>query len=47
MEEMLIWVDEKDNIVGYGEKLKIHEIGQLHRAFSLFIYDCCDQRMLI
>ncbi|MCD7791074.1 MAG: isopentenyl-diphosphate Delta-isomerase [Bacteroides thetaiotaomicron] len=47
MEEMLIWVNEKDNIVGYGEKLKTHEIGQLHRAFSLFIYDCCDQRMLI
>lgn len=37
MEQTLILVDEKDNITGYGEKLKVHQEGHLHRAFSLFV----------
>lgn len=35
----LIWVDKNNNIIGYGEKLYTHQIGMLHRAFSLFLYD--------
>ena len=38
-DDILIWVDENDNITGYGPKMETHEIDQLHRAFSAFIYD--------
>ena len=38
-DDILIWVDENDNITGYGAKMETHEIDQLHRAFSAFIYD--------
>ena len=47
MEELLTWVDENDDVIGCGEKLRTHELGQLHRAFSLFIYNRYDQKMLI
>lgn len=47
MEEILIWVDENDNQTGSGEKLYTHQIGQLHRAFSVFLYDREKQEMLI
>jgi isopentenyl-diphosphate delta-isomerase type 1 len=39
MTEMLILVDADDHETGHGEKLKVHREGQLHRAFSLFIFD--------
>lgn len=39
MTEYVVLVDEKDNQVGVEEKLKAHETGALHRAFSIFIYD--------
>ena len=32
-------VDEKNNLLGYGEKMDVHERGLLHRAFSLFVFD--------
>lgn len=38
MQETLILVDENDNEVGHTEKLKAHEHGMLHRAFSIFIF---------
>lgn len=47
MEELLIWVDENDRSIGYGEKMDTHVTGQLHRAFSLFILDYKHQKMLI
>ncbi len=37
MEQLLILVDEKDNIIGYGEKMQVHREGHLHRAFSIFV----------
>ena len=37
--EEIILVDEKDNEVGIGEKLKVHREGKLHRAFSIFIFN--------
>ncbi len=43
----LIWVDDNDNIIGYGEKSYTHRIGQLHRAFSVCICDLSAQTMLL
>jgi len=47
MEQLLIWVDEADEIIGYGEKLDTHVREQLHRAFSIFIVDRKTNRILI
>ncbi|NAX21999.1 isopentenyl-diphosphate Delta-isomerase, partial [Vibrio sp. V39_P1S14PM300] len=46
MEERLILVDEKDNIIGSEFKLATHKQGLLHRAFSVFIFDQT-QRLLL
>lgn len=37
--EFVILVDENDNEVGVMEKLLAHREGQLHRAFSVFIFN--------
>lgn len=47
MEELLVWVDENDEVIGYGEKMYTHQKGQLHRAFSVFIYDLKNEKMLL
>lgn len=47
MSEYIILVDEQDQEIGYGEKLEVHVKHQLHRAFSVFIYDKKTKRMLI
>jgi len=36
--EYVILVDKQDNQIGLQEKLKAHELGQLHRAFSVFLF---------
>ena len=47
MAEMLILVDEKDNQVGFEEKLKAHENGgKLHRSFSIFIFNSKGELLL-
>lgn len=46
MHEQLILVNEKDESVGFQEKLKAHELGQLHRAFSIFVFNSAGQLML-
>ena len=46
MAQQLILVDEENNITGYGEKLKVHQDGQLHRAFSIFVVNQAGQLML-
>lgn len=46
-EELLLWVDENDSIIGYGEKMDTHIREQLHRAFSLFLFNRYDNTMLI
>ena len=43
----LILVDDKDNIIGYGEKMQVHLKGELHRAFSVFIWDNNRKELLI
>jgi isopentenyl-diphosphate delta-isomerase len=37
--EQVILVDELDNEMGFMEKMKAHELGVLHRAFSVFLFD--------
>lgn len=39
MHRPLVLVDENDNAVGVGDKELIHRSGQLHRAFSVFVFD--------
>ena len=35
----VILVDENDNQIGEMEKLKAHQLGLMHRAFSVFIFN--------
>jgi len=46
-QNQLIWVDEQDTIIGYGTKLETHRLEQLHRAYSIFLYDNEEQKMLL
>jgi len=39
MEERMILVNARDEIVGFGEKMWMHLEGALHRAFSVFIFN--------
>ncbi|MBA3284416.1 MAG: isopentenyl-diphosphate Delta-isomerase [Bacteroidia bacterium] len=39
MEEYLILVDNEDRQYGSLEKLLVHQLGLLHRAFSVFIFN--------
>ncbi|MBN8836613.1 MAG: isopentenyl-diphosphate Delta-isomerase [Sphingobacteriia bacterium] len=45
MEEVIL-VDEKDNVVGYMEKMEAHEKAVLHRAFSVFIFNSRGEMLL-
>jgi isopentenyl-diphosphate delta-isomerase len=36
---MLLLVNEHDEIIGQEEKLKTHQAGFLHRAFSVYVID--------
>ena len=42
----VILVDEQDNEIGTCEKMKAHELGLLHRAFSVFIFNSKGEMML-
>lgn len=39
MEDRIILVNEKDEQIGTGEKLEVHKKGDLHRAFSILVFD--------
>jgi isopentenyl-diphosphate delta-isomerase len=45
-QEYVILVDEQDNETGVMEKLKAHEEGKLHRAFSVFIFNDKNELLL-
>jgi isopentenyl-diphosphate Delta-isomerase len=45
MEQHVILVNQQDEIMGFEEKLKAHQQGLLHRAFSILIFN--DQRELL
>lgn len=42
----LILVDKKDREIGTDEKLKAHQEGKLHRAFSIFIFNSKGEMLL-
>ena len=46
MKNEIILVDEKDNEIGTGEKMTVHNEGKLHRAFSVFIFNSKNELML-
>lgn len=46
MKEELILVTEKNRALGRAEKRAVHEVGLLHRAFSIFLIDA-NGRMLL
>lgn len=42
----IILVDKNNKEIGEGEKMKVHKQGQLHRAFSIFVFNNKNQLML-
>jgi isopentenyl-diphosphate delta-isomerase len=46
MEESVILVDENDVAVGAAGKLEAHQLGQLHRAISVFIFNSAGEWLL-
>jgi len=46
IEEQVILVDEQDNQIGLMPKMEAHEKAQLHRAFSVFIFNEKNELML-
>jgi len=44
--EMVAIVDENDNEIGEEEKIKAHQEGKLHRAFSIFIFNSKGQMLI-
>jgi len=44
--ERVILVDDQDRFQGDGDKLEVHRLGQLHRAFSIFIFNAKDEVLL-
>jgi len=46
MPEYILIVDEKDNVIGKGEKIRIHREGKLHRAFSIFVFNSKGELLL-
>lgn len=46
MKQEVILVDEADCAVGTEEKMKVHEEGLLHRAFSVFIVNSKNELLL-
>jgi len=37
--EEVVLVDGDNRVIGRGEKLRVHQEGRLHRAFSVFVFD--------
>ena len=44
--EQLILVDEGDREIGVGAKIDVHHTGQLHRAFSILVFNARDELLL-
>jgi isopentenyl-diphosphate Delta-isomerase len=45
MKEVVL-VDENDRVIGREEKLKVHQSGQLHRAFSIFVLNSKNELLI-
>ena len=46
MEEFLILVDDTDTAWGKMEKMEVHRLGLMHRAFSVFIFNSQGELLL-
>jgi isopentenyl-diphosphate delta-isomerase len=46
MEQQVILVDEQDRELGFAGKTEAHQKGQLHRAFSIFIFNPSGEMLL-
>ena len=46
MSDELILVDEHDAVTGHDEKLRVHQLGLLHRAFSVFLFNDAGELLL-
>ena len=46
MQDHVILVTPEDEPIGTAEKLSVHLTGQLHRAFSLFVFNANNELML-
>jgi isopentenyl-diphosphate delta-isomerase len=46
MLEKIAIVTNDDFIIGYEDKIKVHELGILHRAFSIFIFNDKNELLL-
>ena len=46
MPEFILTVDKNDNIIGKEEKIKTHQLGKLHRAFSIFVFNSKGELLL-
>lgn len=46
MSDKIIIVDESDNEIGIEEKLKAHQQGELHRAFSVLVFNSKNELLL-
>lgn len=44
--EHVILVDTRDNIIGTMEKMEAHKKGELHRAFSILLFDDAGKMLL-
>lgn len=47
MKNLLLLVNKENEIIGYEEKMNVHRLRKLHRAFSLFIYSQNDKKFLL
>ena len=47
MNEWIMTVDENDSMTGYGEKIEVHRNAVRHRAFSVFILNIYDGKILV
>lgn len=45
-EENLVLVDENDEVLGYAPKMLVHQRGNLHRAFSVLIFNSKNEMLI-
>ncbi len=46
MKQPVVLVDENNRKIGVAEKIKAHKEGQLHRAFSIFVFNSKNELLL-
>jgi isopentenyl-diphosphate Delta-isomerase len=46
MEKNIVVVDKDNNFIKLEEKMKVHELGLLHRAFSLLIFNSKNEMLI-